>query len=79
MSGVLGTQAYTNYFNVHGQYKQGAITGAMPAGSLLGTLFSSFIADGMSRRSAIQIAAIVWIVGSMFVACVLCRSGLTGR
>lgn len=77
MSGVLGTQAYTNYFNVHGQYKQGAIPAAMPAGSLLGTLFSSFIADGMSRRSAIQIAAIVWIIGSMFVACVLCRSGLT--
>ena len=65
MSGILGTQAYTNYFNVHGQYKQGAITGAMSAGSLLGALFSSFIADGMSRKSAIQAAAIIWIIGSM--------------
>lgn len=65
MSGVIGTQAYSNYFHVHGQYKQGAITGAMAAGSLLGTLCSSFIADGMSRRTAIQVAAVIWIIGSM--------------
>ena len=65
MSGVLGTEAYTNYFGVNGQYRQGAITGSMPAGSLLGTTISFFIANGISRRTWIQSAAIVWIIGSM--------------
>lgn len=38
----------------------------MPAGSLVGALLSSFIADKLSRRTAIQIAAIIWIIGSIF-------------
>ncbi|KAL8948047.1 MAG: hypothetical protein Q9222_005728, partial [Ikaeria aurantiellina] len=64
MSGVIATPAYTNYFHVHGGYRQGAITGAMAGGSFFGTLASGFIADRMSRRTAIQISAIVWILGS---------------
>ena len=66
MSGVLATSAYTNYFNVNGGYLQGAITGAMAGGSFFGTLASSFIADKMSRKTAIQISAVVWIIGSMY-------------
>jgi len=65
MSGVLGTRAYTNYFKVHGQYRQGGITCAMPAGSLVGALASSFIADKFSRKAAIQISAVIWVIGSM--------------
>ncbi|MCJ1292605.1 MFS sugar transporter [Xylographa carneopallida] len=65
MSGVLGTYAYTNYYNVQGNYRQGAITCAMPAGSLFGALASSFVADRYSRRTAIQVAALIWIVGSI--------------
>ncbi|KAL9037016.1 MAG: hypothetical protein Q9180_003966 [Flavoplaca navasiana] len=66
MSGVLATSAYTNYFNVNGGYLQGAITGAMAGGSFFGTLASSFIADQMSRKTAIQISAVIWIIGSIF-------------
>lgn len=40
----------------------------MPAGSLVGALASSFIADRFSRRIAIQIAAAIWIIGSIFQA-----------
>ncbi|KAI9770834.1 MAG: MFS sugar transporter [Geoglossum umbratile] len=65
MSGVLGTQAYTNYFMVHGGYRQGGITAAMPAGSFVGALSSSFIADKLSRKTTIQIASVVWILGSL--------------
>ncbi|THC88091.1 hypothetical protein EYZ11_012465 [Aspergillus tanneri] len=66
MSGVLGTNAYTNYFRVgSGQYKQGAITCAMPFGSLVGALCSSFIADKYSRVTAVQFSSILWILGSM--------------
>ncbi|MCJ1441421.1 MAG: MFS sugar transporter [Stictis urceolatum] len=65
MSGVLGTQGYTNYFGLNGGSQQGAVTAAMPAGSLVGALASSFVADYYSRRTAIQIAAVIWICGAI--------------
>ena len=65
MSGVLGTSAYTNFYDVQGGVRQGAITCAMPAGSLFGSLISSFIADKFSRKTAIQVASAIWIIGSM--------------
>ncbi|KAF2761109.1 high affinity glucose transporter [Pseudovirgaria hyperparasitica] len=65
MSGVLGTEAYKNYFGNPTSYRQGGITASMPAGSLAGSLASSFIADKLSRRAAIQIAALIWIVGAI--------------
>ncbi|KAI9375224.1 general substrate transporter [Aspergillus egyptiacus] len=67
MSGVLGTAAYNNYFQVGGgNYKQGAITCAMPFGSLVGALASSFLADRYSRVTAIQLSSTLWIIGSLF-------------
>ncbi|KAL3489248.1 general substrate transporter [Aspergillus germanicus] len=67
MSGVLGTQAYINYFQVGGgNYKQGGITCAMPFGSLVGALASSFLADKYSRVTAIQFSSTLWIIGSIF-------------
>lgn len=65
MSGVLGTDAYKRYFGGPKSYRQGGITCAMPFGSLVGALSSSFIADKYSRRASIQIASIFWIVGSI--------------
>ena len=69
MSGVLGTQAYIQYFGVNGGTRQGGISCAMPAGSLFGALSSSFIADKFSRKAAIQIAALIWILGAVYVSC----------
>ena len=66
MSGVLGTNGYKNYFGHPAGYRQGGITASMPAGSLVGSLASSFIADRLSRRTAIQVAAAVWILGAIF-------------
>lgn len=68
MSGVLGTQAYMRYFNRPVSFRQGAITCAMPAGSLVGALASSFVADKFSRKVAIQISGIIWIIGSMLAS-----------
>lgn len=65
MSGVLGTEGYQRYFGRPTGYRQGGITASMPAGSLVGALSSSFIADSLSRRTAIQIAALIWIVGAI--------------
>lgn len=65
MSGVLGTQAYMRYFDGPVSYTQGAITSSMPAGSLVGALGSSFVADRWSRKIALQISCILWIIGSV--------------
>lgn len=65
MSGVLGTPAYINYFHNPQGAKQGAITSAMPAGSLLGSLVSSPLGDYLGRKKAIQIGSILWILGSI--------------
>jgi MFS family permease len=68
MSGVLGTQAYKRYFGNPVSYTQGAITAAMPAGSLVGSLASSFIADKYSRKGALQFSCLLWILGSILQA-----------
>ncbi|KAK4119518.1 general substrate transporter [Parathielavia appendiculata] len=68
MSGVLGTQAYKRYFNEPKSYAQGGITAAMPAGSLVGSLMSSFIADKYSRKVALQFSCGLWIAGSILMA-----------
>lgn len=67
MSGVLGTQAYKNYFDNPVSYRQGAITASMPAGSLVGSLVSSFLADKYSRKVALQISCLIWIFGSILM------------
>ncbi|RMZ71680.1 High-affinity glucose transporter [Pyrenophora seminiperda CCB06] len=69
MSGAIGTPAYKRYFNNPSGARQGGITASMPAGSLFGSLCSSFLADRYSRRSAIQIAALIWIVGAVLQSC----------
>ncbi|KAJ0109804.1 mfs glucose [Diaporthe amygdali] len=78
MSGVLGTQAYTRYFNnpqAFG-YTQGAITASMPAGSLVGSLSSSFLADRFSRKMALQVACILWIIGAIIQCAAIDRGML---
>ncbi|KAF2970870.1 hypothetical protein GQX73_g2632 [Xylaria multiplex] len=65
MSGVLGTEAYKNYFHNPISYRQGGITASMPAGSLVGSLASSFIADRFSRKVALQVSCVLWIIGSI--------------
>jgi MFS family permease len=66
MSGVLGTEAYKKYFDNPLGSRQGGITCAMPAGSLLGALISSFLSDKWGRKVAIQIGAVIWIIGAMY-------------
>lgn len=65
MSGVLGTSAYKRYFQTPYSTTQGYITAAMPGGSLLGALASSFIADKYSRKIAIQVACVVFVCGAI--------------
>lgn len=68
MSGVLGTEAYKRFFNNPVAEAQGGITAAMPAGSLIGALLSSFVADRFSRKWALQLSSILWIIGAVIQA-----------
>ncbi|KAF2673372.1 high affinity glucose transporter [Microthyrium microscopicum] len=65
MSGVLGTEAYKQYFHHPRASVQGGITASMPAGSLVGALISPFIADRFSRRAAIQIGGLIFVLGAI--------------
>lgn len=64
MSGVLGTNAYKKYFDNPQDERQGGITASMPAGSLVGSLISSYLADYYGRKISIQIASVIWIIGA---------------
>lgn len=39
----------------------------MPGGSFVGALISGFLTDWLGRKRAIQIGAVIWIIGSVIV------------
>ena len=67
MSGVLGTSAYSHFFDYPKGAVQGLITCCMPFGSIFGALITSVVADRFSRKVAIQTASLLWILGSAYV------------
>ncbi|KAK9428835.1 general substrate transporter [Lipomyces doorenjongii] len=68
MSGVLGTDQYREYYGNPLGTRQGGITSAMAAGSLVGALSSSILGDQLSRKVAIQLGAILWCIGASIQA-----------
>ncbi|KAK9319830.1 general substrate transporter [Lipomyces orientalis] len=64
MSGVLGTDEYKQYYGNPLGARQGAITSAMAAGSLVGALSSSFLGDWLSRKVTIQLGTVLWCIGA---------------
>ena len=65
MSGVLSNDAYKNTFGNPGSNAQGAIVAAMPAGSFVGALLVSKLADLIGRKWTIIISGWIWVVGSI--------------
>ncbi|KAJ8520790.1 hypothetical protein ONZ45_g2436 [Pleurotus djamor] len=65
MSAVLSNAAYDHTFGNPGPNAQGAIVASMPAGSLIGALSVSQLADRIGRKKTIILAGIVWIIGSI--------------
>ncbi|KAK9312224.1 general substrate transporter [Lipomyces starkeyi] len=64
ISGVIGTQQYKDFYGNPLGIRQGGITGAMPAGSIIGAILAGFLGDWLSRKSAIQIGASFWCAGA---------------
>lgn len=79
MSGVLSNNAYKNTFGNPGPNAQGAIVAAMPAGSFVGALAVSKMADVVGRKWTIIISGWIWVIGSILqcaavVSLLLCPS-----
>ncbi|KAI1178637.1 high-affinity glucose transporter [Nemania sp. FL0916] len=80
MSAIITTKPYKCQFNAQGNDPitdqcrgpdpslQGGITAAMPGGSWLGALFSGWVSDRLGRKTAIQVGAVIWIIGCIIVA-----------
>ncbi|KAI0071664.1 general substrate transporter [Panus rudis PR-1116 ss-1] len=76
MSGVLSNDAYKNTFGNPGSTAQGAIVASMPAGSLVGALAVSKLADLMGRKKTIILAGWIWVIGSILQCAAVNRAML---
>ena len=57
--------AYADTFGNPGPNAQGAIVASMPAGSLVGALIVSSLADKIGRKKVIIISGWIWVLGSI--------------
>ena len=62
---ITQNDAYARTFGNPGPNAQGAIVAAMPAGSLVGALIVSSLADKIGRKKVVIISGWVWVVGSI--------------
>ncbi|PPR04607.1 hypothetical protein CVT24_011735 [Panaeolus cyanescens] len=65
MSGVLNNDSYKNTFGNPDPAAQGGIVASMPAGSLIGALAVTQLADRIGRKMTIIVAGLIWVVGSI--------------
>ncbi|EPQ50344.1 general substrate transporter [Gloeophyllum trabeum ATCC 11539] len=65
MSGVLNNDAYLRTFHHPGSNAQGAIVASMPAGSFVGALLVSWLADRIGRKNTVITSGWIWVVGSI--------------
>ncbi|KAK9384676.1 general substrate transporter [Lipomyces mesembrius] len=64
VAGITGTDQYKKFYGNPLGTTQGIITSAMAAGSIFGSLSSSFVGDKYSRKTSIQIGAVFWCIGA---------------
>ena len=56
---------YKDVFSNPGPNAQGAIVASMPAGSLVGALFVTWLGDKIGRKKTIILAGMIWVLGSI--------------
>ncbi|KAH9937922.1 general substrate transporter [Epithele typhae] len=76
MSGVLSNPSYKKTFGNPGPNAQGAIVAAMPAGSFVGAIAVSKLADLIGRKWTIIISGWIWVLGSILQAAAVNRGML---
>lgn len=67
MSAWLDAEQYLDYFNRPDSQLQGGITASMSGGSFLGAIAAGFIADKLGRKLSLQIACVIFVLGSAIV------------
>ncbi|GJJ12899.1 hypothetical protein Clacol_007145 [Clathrus columnatus] len=65
MSGVLSNPSYLAQFGNPTAGPQGAIVASMPAGSLVGALLVSKLADWLGRKKTIILSGWIWVIGAI--------------
>lgn len=65
MSGVLDNPSYLAQFHHPTAGPQGAIVAAMPAGSFIGALAVSKLADTLGRKRTIVLSGWIWVLGAI--------------
>ncbi|KAI5122870.1 hypothetical protein M0805_003322 [Coniferiporia weirii] len=65
MSAILNNDAYFKTFDHPGSNAQGAIVASMPAGSFVGSLAVSYLADRIGRKKVVILSGIIWVIGSI--------------
>ncbi|EJD07765.1 general substrate transporter [Fomitiporia mediterranea MF3/22] len=75
MSGVLTNPAYLRVFNHPASNPQGAIVASMPAGSFIGALVVTKLADLVGRKLTIILSGILWVIGSI-IQCASVNRGM---
>ncbi|KAJ7245311.1 major facilitator superfamily domain-containing protein [Mycena rebaudengoi] len=65
MSGVLSNPAYLSTFHNPSSNPQGAIVASMPAGSFVGALMVTQLADKIGRKRTVQLSGLIWVIGSI--------------
>ncbi|KAK9428329.1 general substrate transporter [Lipomyces doorenjongii] len=68
ISDIIGTEHYRAFYGNPLGIRQGGITAAITAGSFVGALCSSGLGDWLSRKVSIQLATILWCIGSSLQA-----------
>ncbi|KAG8216506.1 sugar transporter [Butyriboletus roseoflavus] len=76
MSGVLSNDAYFRVFNNPAANAQGAIVASMPAGSLVGALAVTSLADRIGRKKTIILSSIIWVIGGILQCAAINRGML---
>ncbi|KAK9384090.1 general substrate transporter [Kockiozyma suomiensis] len=64
VSAFVSDDDYLAFFNSPDSVRQGGITASMAGGSFLGSLASGPFSDVVGRKYAIQVGAVIWIIGS---------------
>jgi MFS family permease len=64
MSAIIGTTQYNTYFNHPNGITQGAITSALAAGSVAGSIIAGPVSNKLGRRDAIMFACLWWLAGT---------------
>ena len=68
MSGIISTDVWQGYYGRPSASTQGGITASISGGSFLGCLVNMLTVDRYGRRTTMQMACVVFVVGAILAS-----------